>query len=189
MTEYRISKFNPEKRDNEGNYLDSSEWNAISDIGRCGHETFTFEEYERIETAYVNAIFLILSEKSTNFLYVDSIGFCSPKVDFELFAKTGRLRNIDIDYETEIKALKNGLEFDLNNINKFVRLILRETIDLALINDKIRINFGYDYYIFVECETLNKSTIKQIEDSGLFVESDIGCPTFEYFDENGNEID
>jgi len=67
-------------------------------------------------------------------------------------------------------------------------MILRETIDMCLINDKIKVAFGYDYYMYVECDPLTQSTIKLIEDSGLFVESDIGCPSFEYFDENGNEL-
>jgi len=188
MEYYLITKFNPAKRDNNGHYLDRSEWTSISDIGKPEYKKIPYEEYEKFETAYVNAIHLILKEKNINLLYADSIGFRFSKVDFQQFNETGRLRNIVVDFDTEIKSLRDGSEFDLNSLDKFVRLILRETIDLALINDKIRINFGYDYYMYVECEPLTLSSIKLIEGCGLFVESDMGYPTFEYFDENGNEI-
>jgi hypothetical protein len=42
--------------------------------------------------------------------------------------------------------------------------------------------------MYIECEKLEPSTIKKIEESGLFVEIDKGRPIYSHIDENGNEI-
>lgn len=184
MEYYRITKFNPEKRDNNGHYLDCSEWTAISDIGKPEYKNISYKDYESIETKYVNAIYLILNEKKINSLFVDSLGFCCSKEDFQEFMKNGRLQNLEVDFGTEIAVLRNGLELDLNLLNKYVRLILRETIDMLLVNEKIEVAFYWDFDMYVECEKLEPSTIRQIEESGLFVEKDKGRPNFSYVDEN-----
>ena len=51
-----------------------------------------------------------------------------------------------------------------------IRLILRETVWMNLLNSEFKITFGYDYYMYVECSELTSMTIKQIERMGLFVE-------------------
>jgi hypothetical protein len=186
---YRITKFNPIKRETEGDYFHLSEWTAISDIGKPEYNNISYEEYERVETAYVNAVYSILKEKKIDSLLVDSLGFCSSKEDFQEFAKDGRLQNLKVDFETEIAILRNGLELDLNKLNKYLRLLLRETIHMLLVNNEIEIAFYWDFFMFVECEELNISTIRQIEESGLFVEKDKERPFFSYIDENGNEIE
>jgi len=117
MEYYRITKFNPEKRDNNGHYLDRSEWTSISDIGDPEYKSISYEEYEKFETAYVNAIQFILKEKNMNLLYADSIGFRFSKEDFQQFNETGCLRNIAVDFDSEIKTLREGSEFDLNSLD------------------------------------------------------------------------
>jgi hypothetical protein len=60
---------------------------------------------------------------------------------------------------------------------------------MLLVDEKIVVAFYWDFDMYVECEELKISTMRQIEESGLFVEKDKGRPIFSYVDENGNEIE
>ena len=170
MVSYRITKYNPAKRNEQGHYLDDSEWTAISDIGNPDYNNLTYEEYEKIESAYVHAIQSIMRDHNFDFLIVDSLEFYNKKEDFNNFECSGRLKNISIDFEVELEKLDNGLKLNLLEIDKIIRLILRETVWMLLVNDHFEVRFGYDYYMYVTSETIKTSTIKQIENSGLFVE-------------------
>jgi hypothetical protein len=185
---YRITKFNPEKRNEEGHFLDNSEWTAISDIGNPEYNNVSYEEYEKTETSYAESINLILDEKNIPNLKIDSLERHFSFEDFEDYKKDGRLKNIDVDFNNEIATLKNGTILNLGEIQKMIRLILRETVWMELLNSEFKITFGYDYYMYVECSELKNSTIKRIEKMGLFVEPNMGQRTIIVTDEKGNEI-
>jgi hypothetical protein len=128
MINYRITKYDPKNRNVEGHYLDSKEWTAISDLGNPKYKNVTFDEYEKVESNYVGAIQLILKEKNILSLEIDSLELYHTEKDFENFTKDGRLKNLTIDFDKEIKKLKDSLKLSLNEILKYSRLILRETI-------------------------------------------------------------
>ena len=65
MPDYRITKFDPAKRNPDGSYQDHAEWTSITDIGNPKYGNPTYEEYEAIEDGYVQAILLIMGEKVT----------------------------------------------------------------------------------------------------------------------------
>ncbi len=185
---YRITKFDPKKRNEEGHFVDNSEWTAISDIGKSEYRNVDFEEYEKTETAYAESIKLILNEKNITSLKIDSLELRDTFEDFEIYRKNGRLKNIDIDFNNEIDILENGTTLNLTQIQKMIRLILRETIWMNLLGSKFKITFGYDYHMYVECSEFEKSTINRIEKMGLFVEPNIGQRTIIVTDGKGNEI-
>ncbi len=185
---YRITKFDPKKRNEEGHFLDNSEWTAISDIGKSEYRNVDYEEYEQTETAYAESIKLILDEKNISSLKIDSLELHDSFDDFENYKKDGRLKNIDVDFNNEIDILENGTILNLTQIQKMIRLILRETIWMNLLESEFKITFGYDYYMYVECSELKNSTINRIEKTGLFVEPNMGQRTIIVTDENGNEI-
>ena len=95
------------------------------------------------------------------------------KEEFEKEETTGKLKNINVDFDRDIRKLKNGFELNIENIEKIIRLILREMIWMVLVNENIEIRFGYDYYMYVSTVHLKPSTISKIENNGLFVEPDI----------------
>ena len=105
---YRITKFDPKKRNEEGHFLDNSEWTAISDIGKSEYRNVSYEEYDKTETAYVESIILILDEKNITSLKIDSLELHDTLADFEEYKKDGRLKNIDVDFNSEIDTLENG---------------------------------------------------------------------------------
>ena len=173
MTSYRITKFDPKKRSEKGHYLDRAEWTAISDIGKPEYNNITYSDYEKVETTYIRAIQLILEEKQINGLEAESVEQHSTSQDFRFFLNTGRLENIDVDFDKEIKTITNGSLFGKQKIEKIVRLILRETIWIALFSKQFEVRFGYDYYMYVKSQELSSETIHEIERMGLFVEPNI----------------
>lgn len=174
MNYFRITKFDPAKRNEWGHYLDKSEWTAISDIGKPEYNNVNYEAYEKIESAYVKSIIMILEDRKINTLIADSVHQFHTKEEFEGFKTDGRLKNMDVDFDNDIKIIEDGMTFQAGYIGKIIRLILRETIHLKLVNSEIEIKFGYDYYMYVKCENLMESTISNIESMGLFVEPDMG---------------
>lgn len=174
MISHRITKYNPIKRNPDGSYSDQTEWTSICDIGNPKYHSPTYEDYEKIETAYVEAIRTIMIDKGIDTVKVDSY---EPRdLEKELSNEENRitLRGLEIDYVTDIANLENGYEIGFWEIDKIVRLILREMIWMNLVNDTIKVVFGYDYYMYVECEELIFSTILNIHDTGLFVEEGVG---------------
>jgi len=62
MFKYRVTKYDPRKRDNEGRYL-AEEWTRYSQVGQViAGGALTVEEYSRIETAYIKAAMNFLAE-------------------------------------------------------------------------------------------------------------------------------
>ena len=173
MTNYSITKYNPEKRNAQGHYLDHSEWTSIGDIGKPEYNNLDYAAYEKTETAYVDAIKIILNDINVTCLKVESLELHMSKEEFEKEEATGKLKNIHVDFDKEILKLKNGFELDFESIEKIIRLILREMIWMVLVNENIKIRFGHDYYMYVSTVNLKPSTISKIENNGLFVEPDI----------------
>src|SRR5476651_1262643 len=60
MFGWRITKYNPQYRDDSGAYL-KNEWTCYSEIGKTFEgKIFTFEEYLKIENAYIQAVLLFM---------------------------------------------------------------------------------------------------------------------------------
>lgn len=187
MTSYRITKYNPAKRNEQGHYLDKSEWTALSDIGKTEYNDVTYEAYEQVESAYVDAIKLIMQDNNLDCLIIDSFEFHDSKEDFKNYEKTGRLRNILVDFDKEIGHLKNGLKLNFSEIEKIIRLTLRETMWMLLLNENFEVRFGFDYYMYVKALNIKPATIQLIEKAGLFVEPEIEQINYTFTEQEGNE--
>lgn len=168
---YRITKYNPAKRNGQGHYIDSSEWTSISDIGKPEYHDLSYSTYEKTESAYVNAIKRIMQDNDLNCLQVASLELWETSQQFKQHETTGRLSNLFVDYDTEIKNLRNGSVICHEAIDKIIRLILRETIWMVLVNEGFEARFGHDYYMYVKTEHISPTTLQEIIVSGLFVES------------------
>src|SRR5215470_1514488 len=70
MFVYRITKYDPRKRDEQGHYL-ADEWTRYSQVGEAiANQVVTMEEYLRTEKAYVDAAMNILAECGVEALVV-----------------------------------------------------------------------------------------------------------------------
>jgi hypothetical protein len=188
ITSYRITKYNPQKRDAQGAYLDRLEWTAISDIGKPEANSPTGEEYDSVENAYVNAVKAVLNDTKLSELKVSGFELHHTNSDFKKFELDGRLRNLSVDFRTEVKVLKDGMVLRNSQLEKVVRLILREIVWMDLRNDEVEVKFGYDYYMYIKCHPLQPETIAQIEKTGLYVEPSVAQLSYKIVDSQGNEI-
>jgi hypothetical protein len=170
MVTYRISKYDPAKRDELGHYTDLNEWTSISDILNGADKQATFARYEQEEDAYVAAVAAVMLEKEIEYLQVNGLELFTTAEDFEDYKKNGRLQNMDVDFEKDLKALQNGLQLSFPQLDKVIRLILRETVWMQLIHQNLEVSFGYDYYMYIKGSVLLPDTLQQIEQLGLYAE-------------------
>lgn len=169
MTSYRISKYNPANRGSNGTYLDDSEWTSISHINKKEYKYLTYNEYKKIEDAYVEAVKIISADKKIDFLNVTSVEFYNDKASFAEYSNNETLKDLSVSFE-DVQSLRNGTQVPLDKLPELIRLVLREIIWMNLINRKIKIYTGYDYYLYTRCGKLKRSSIESIEKTGLFIE-------------------
>ena len=127
MKYYRVSKYDPRKRDFKGFYQ-AEEWTSISDIGKvfAGKE-LTLDEYLRTEKNYL----------------------CFIKQFVELFGTKIWIRAVEIYQECSI-SWGNGQRVDHNDEYLcFARDCLREQCWGKIVGKSFFIHFGYDYYIYI----------------------------------------
>ena len=174
MVSYRITKYNPKNRNEDGSYKDQSEWTSICHIKNPEYGNVSYEDYEKIENAYIEAIKLILIAKGIDTVKVDSIGKRDKEhLDVRKNEEPETFTNLDVNYSKDIECLKDGYEIGFWEIDKPVRLILREIIWMNLVDTRIKIIFGYDYYMYIECEELSFGTEIDIGRMGLYVERNV----------------
>lgn len=163
MNCYRITKYNPKFRDEKGCYL-ADEWTSISDVGKVFNtELFTMEKYLKVENSYIQAIETILGDSSVTELFVESL---------EIYGYN-EISGVLSDYEIEVfNSLMDGMQINLDEIKVVAKLVLREVMWCKLCSSmrKIEIDFGYDYYMYVKIDRIERHTLKKLLSYGLFVE-------------------
>ncbi len=162
MNYYRITKYNPAFRDEQGFYT-KNDWTSISDVGQTFDDgILTVEEYKQIEDSYTKAVNIILQEKGILQLTVHSLEKNDCIEEHILSSK-------DKEFYIRIAEL---LQLDLDNIEMAVRLALRELIwcTLSCSTKNVEIEFGYDYYMYIRCDVISELAQKKISEYGLFVE-------------------
>lgn len=157
METYQITKYDPSKRDSNSHYP-IDEWTAISDIGKIYNNlVFTKNDYLDVEDRYISAI-------------SDIARHCG----FERF-KVQDLRKLNLeknDYEDlyTVSVLDTYEKLNVDkvlNLNEMLivsRLMLREDTHGTIeeINLKMKVEFGYDYYMYVTLEERFSDIVKDI---------------------------
>lgn len=166
MNKIRVTKYNPLFRDEEGRYL-KKEWTSYSEVGKSFFGIkFLLEDYNKIEKKYINAIYKLIQSRCP----------CSLKISkLEKYGNTSELEaNNDFDLIDSYNNVVDFYEIDSKDpiLEFLIKLTLREYIwlELSIINTPIKITFGYDYYMYFSGLEPNEAVIRQIENTGLFVE-------------------
>jgi hypothetical protein len=165
---WRITKYNPNFRDNRGNYL-KEEWNSISDVGNLISDSgvrISIQDYILVEERYVKAIFNIMNCLNIQKLAVNGLEKWDDTLDTSDFS---------LLYSDKMKRLyneiKDGIWIDREQVSDICRLILREKIWCKLNCDgRMYVHFGHDFYMFIGSEKRCSDTIGNIKKSGLYVE-------------------
>lgn len=159
MRSWRITKYDPIYRDSNGVYT-VEEWTSFADIGRkIGDVVLTEDDYYVCENAYISVIkqFALLNQ-------VDIFTILS--------LEKGRiLDSIGNEYGEYVEKLFDGEEVNIEDAIIVSRMNLREMIWCKLVSAKMRITFGYDFYMYIESEEdIGDETKKFALGMGLFVE-------------------
>lgn len=143
MNEYRITKYNPEKRNELGHYLDRNEWTEFSDVGK----SVTLKEYELVEAAYISTAIDLVSHSELSGLSIKSLE----------------------DYQNKC-SYKDGDFIPLIDLEGVVRSLLRGEFWCMLESDSAFIHIGYDYYMYIGAQSASLNEIARVKDRGLYVE-------------------
>lgn len=144
---WRITKYNPEFRDSNGNYQ-KDEWTSFSDIGKIfAYEELTIEEYLKYESLYINAIVKLMDGSGVK-----------------------DLRIVDLEVYEDDKQVDNRMVINAEGLKVIVPEILRERLWCKLENNNFFVHFGYDYNMYIGSNVACTNELSLIEESGLFVE-------------------
>lgn len=166
MRDYRITKYNPINRNENGHYL-IDEWTGPEQIGKAFNGVkATKSDFFAIEEKYVLSIIEVLKSLSISHLRVVDLdnGYTEWS---EPQSETKWLRR-DEFYEIEVFEDKS---VGLSEIETNIRMNLRHFLSCRLeINNKFGLRFGFDFYMYVLCHELSPEVQDKIHQIGLFVE-------------------
>lgn len=169
MRSYRITKFNPKLRNDKDVWLDKSEWTSISDVLNNHNNGLTFEDYIAKENAYVDAIKVLMLQFGQEGMEVSELEIYKSEANYYEYQKKGYLQNISLSFDA-LKKIKIGDTLTGITLDNACRLTLREFLWMNLTSKKLNIMFGYDYYMYAQCEAIDSRVINVIEAKGLYVE-------------------
>lgn len=139
-------------------------------MGRCyDGKIFTYEEYKKVEQQYIDVVHSVMAAINCTYMTVKYLEF------YKTHAKE-RIRN-SLYYDDEKQYLKSfpllkaKKRINCQKIDDILRMALREYVYFVLSNKarKLRVEFGYDYYMRVSC-SLDKEILQKIVDkSGLYL--------------------
>ncbi|MEY2862315.1 MAG: hypothetical protein RLY58_22 [Pseudomonadota bacterium] len=149
MYQYRITKYNPSRRDVGGAYP-VDEWTSRSDIGKSfGGVSLTENDYLRTEQAYLEAAVAFLKE-----------------------AKVEELTVIGLENHSKVHtAPKDGGRIKAEDVPEVVRSLLREEFWCRLEAQGAFIHVGYDYYMYIGVPIESTDAAAAAQANGLFVEA------------------
>lgn len=175
MYKYEITKYNPIFRSKkDGRTYLKNEWISICDIGECFEGlVLSEEEYKKTEDSYVKAIEIIMNYMNIDYVIIDNIKRWS-KMTFN----NKHVKDYPSFYNKELLRLCNNVQnkdkLDIKKTIDFCRLRLREDAWASMFYPRrLKIYFGYDYYMHVHTSISLDKIKPQIESLGLFMEKDI----------------
>jgi hypothetical protein len=139
------------------------EWTAYSDINKIiNGKSLSYAEYLVIENAYIGAINLFIICNNLTELPVEYL---------EKNQKLYQDPNLSPMMVKMFSQIKGGLKINIEEVEAVARLVLREQLWCKLgTEDTMFVHFGYDYYMYIGSVKKCVKTIRQIQQSGLFVE-------------------
>lgn len=152
---WRITKYNPEFRDESGAYL-LDEWTSFADIGKDYNGLkLSTSEYERYEKAYIDSILRLMECNQIEKLKI---------IELEIYEE----ENVN----ELINNLKEGMILSKEEIEIVVQHVLREKIWCKLVLDEMfYVHFGYDYNMYIGSNIKCEDAMKDIKDKKMFIES------------------
>lgn len=158
LKHFLVTKYDPARRDKNRAYLDADkEWSEACDIGKeFDGKVFTLEEYLTTEENYLKTIMAFFDASGLPHLRMTTPPneSLNQPAHMENFRKryTGLYDPIfeDIQFENDRKICRDELK-------TLIKMNLRDAGACSLaIDRKFYLYFGWDFYVYVECEAAPK---------------------------------
>lgn len=162
MNSWRLSRYDPSRRDESGRFL-GHEWTSVTDIGQeFEGGPLTQQCYIRAENAHVAVVLAFYGDLG------------APK----LIAHDGEQNNTEHvlaglpDAELNVTVLEGVVISDAEKLEKVVRCCLREWLWCRLGDEAgtFGIQFGYDYYVYLTGQRMSVDVARLARSLGLFLE-------------------
>lgn len=170
LKKYRITKYNPKYRDENG-YYTKEEWTSYADIGEIYEgKSFVKEEYLRVEKMYIVTIMYILKQENVKKMIMKACEKYSIKDTRKYLRKHGL--NLSKSDELFLKGIRDGKQIAFGELKRALRLLLRDGFWCILYDPETgcRVQTGYDYYAYMACHSIAPELIHKVEKLGMFIE-------------------
>ncbi|MEO9877285.1 MAG: hypothetical protein ABJ360_18170, partial [Roseobacter sp.] len=169
MHQYRITKYDPGKRDQDGAYL-VDDWTCAGDIGRKFQgEELAAADYLRMEDNYVRAMLRFFDASGLPHLRVTCL---ENRFADENLARIETTWPDLIDPAIVDLVLHEDQEVCRNEIGLICRMVLRNIIWCKLeFAGRFFVHFGWDFYMYIGVVPDASVAARQAEANGLFVEN------------------
>ncbi|MDN7240849.1 hypothetical protein QWY14_03560 [Planococcus sp. N028] len=163
--QWRVTKYNPALRDENGYFTLKDEWISASAIGETFNGVeFTLEEYLRVESAYIESVAKFLADSNLTFLRI--LKFSPGEITAEEKASDLYERTFDS------LSLSEDALVGLDEIKLICKMVLRNFIYCQFYFDNhFFVHFGWDYYMYIGSDHPSLTAIRFAEKNGLFVEN------------------
>lgn len=146
MQWYRITKYDPAFRDN-GIYT-RDEWTSISDVGKTYNGVpFSMDEYVKVESNYIACVKSIMRHLGVTAFAISAL---------EVYRSGTNIENV---------GTVSG-----KRVDHIMKACLREDIWCVLLSRIMTVRFGYDYYMYVQCDIVQGEVVKIAAEYSLYAE-------------------
>ncbi|MEA2510692.1 MAG: hypothetical protein QOJ59_179 [Thermomicrobiales bacterium] len=163
MYQWRVTKYDPRRRDRRGRYR-GDDWTAASDVGGAfDGQTLSLEDYLSVEDQYVATAMHFLRESGLDGLMVVDLESRSP----DSLPDESPLP----DVLSAGPPLAEGQRLSGADLERAIRLNLRSLLWCKLEEPgRFFIHFGHDYYMYIGSAVPCPESIAFAHRVGLFVE-------------------
>jgi hypothetical protein len=148
MYDFRVTKYDPARRDEYGRYL-HADWTSFGDVGKTfDGRTLTLREYERVERTYVDAATCFVSEAGQRELHARGVE--NPE------------RHPEVPEEGEPLAE--------SALRRAFRDVLRGVYWCRFEGARGFVHFGWEHYMYIGVARVPFRAIANARAAGLFVE-------------------
>lgn len=161
MNHWRITKYNPEYRDENGRFI-AEEWTSAYEIGNvCNGKIVTVDDYLILENNYVNVAIGILKVSGLDGLRVK-------ESSSRTWDNVSALSKLSLSKPSNFKE---GSWLGINEIETVLKMMLREAIHCKLVYPrKFYIHIGWDFYMYIGSNIDVIVASKIATANGLFLE-------------------
>ena len=161
LDEHEIVKYNSIFYNADGAYC-RDEWTSVSDIGKnFNGKVLTAEEYLMVEGCYIDAACDIIQISDSDKLIIEYIEKDEKWIEQQM--KSSKIPTHDLSLLPIIKKLNQGCELNISEFRVAAQLCLREYVYIVFCdtNHSLKIDLGYDYYMYIKC-LLNEKVLQSI---------------------------